>query len=499
MRREMARGAAWMVLFRMFDRAVGVLSTLLLARLLVPADFGLVAMALSVIAIIELATAFSFEVALIQKEHPERGHYDTAWTLNILIALGGALLTAALAYPTAQFYAEPRLTPVMVCIAGGWMIAGFENVGTVNFRRAMDFSSEFRLMAAKRLVSFAVTIAAALAFRSYWALVIGTVAGRCTGVVLSYAMQPFRPRFSLQHARELFSFSGWLLANNLAGVLLSRVPHFFVGRLFGAQTLGAYTVGSEIAQLAHTELVSPINRAMFPGYARLASDLVQFRKVCSEATGVILLVVLPVSFGVAIMAQPIVRVLLGERWVDAVPVIQILAFAGAVSAVTSNNMAAYLALGRPRLTTVILLARLGLFLTAVTLLPTTRGATLVAAAELLAALGSMLISLPILFRALDQRPGDYLANAWRPLMASVTAAALVHALNGIFSRDGSVASALAELAVGLPAGALAYVATLWLLWRLSGRPDTSEALVGRRVAQLLRSYRSEGRTAPADD
>ena len=141
-----------------------------------------------------------------------------------------------------------------------------------DFRRDMDFATEFRLLATKRMVTFCVTISAALMFRSYWALVIGMATGRIVGVVLSYAMQPFRPRFSLQCTRELFSFSGWLLVNNIASVVLSKVPHFFVGRAFGAQTLGAYTVGSEIAQLAHTELVAPINRAMFPGYSRLVID-----------------------------------------------------------------------------------------------------------------------------------------------------------------------------------------------------------------------------------
>src|SRR5450755_2679114 len=89
MRAEMARGAAWMVLFRLFDRSIGIVSTTVLARLLVPADFGLVAMAMSVIAIVELATAFSFEMALIQKPDPLREHFNTAWTLNILVALGG--------------------------------------------------------------------------------------------------------------------------------------------------------------------------------------------------------------------------------------------------------------------------------------------------------------------------------------------------------------------------------------------------------------------------
>src|SRR5690349_8288264 len=116
MRADMARGAAWMVLFRLFDRSVGIVSTAVLARLLVPADFGLVAMAMSVIAIIELATAFSFEVALIQKADPGREHYDTAWTLNILMAAGAALLTAALAAPAASMYGDQRLVAVMLCI-----------------------------------------------------------------------------------------------------------------------------------------------------------------------------------------------------------------------------------------------------------------------------------------------------------------------------------------------------------------------------------------------
>ena len=125
---DIAKGAAWMVLFRLLDRMIGIVSTVILARLLIPADFGLVAMAMSIIALIELATAFSFEIALIQKQDPQREHFDTAWTLNILIAVAGALLTAAVAYPAASFYGDPRLGPVMFAIGGAWLISGFENI-----------------------------------------------------------------------------------------------------------------------------------------------------------------------------------------------------------------------------------------------------------------------------------------------------------------------------------------------------------------------------------
>jgi len=481
MRAEMARGAAWMVAFRLFDRTVGVLSTTILARLLIPADFGLVAMAMSVIAIIELATSFSFEIALIQNPHPQREHYDTAWSLNVLLALGGATLTCVLAHAAASFYGDPRLVPIMFCIAGGWIVSGTENPGIANFRRRMDFAAEFRFMASKRVVMFLVSTSAAIVFRSYWALVFGMVTGRVVGTVLSYAMEPYRPRWSLARARELFSFSGWLLATNMAGVVLSRLPHFVVGRTFGAQSLGAYTVGWEIAQLAHTELVAPINRAMFPGYARLASEPEAFRRVCLEATAAILLVVLPTSFAVAVFAEPIVRLLLGVKWHDAVPIIQILAFSGAVSAITSNNASAYLALGRPHFSTMILFTRLSLFTVAALLFVRGHGMTVVAYSELVAALGSLLVSLPLLFRTVHIRLRDYLTGVWRPLAASLFGASGVYFALRLDESTPGLTTAIGQLALGLPLGLLLYLCSLWALWQVSGRPASIEPMLGRRI------------------
>ena len=358
MKREIARGAAWMLLFKAVDRALGIVSTLLLARLLVPADFGLVAMAMSVIAVIELATAFSFEIALIQNPCPQRKHFDTAWTLNVLFALGCGAAIAALASPAAAFYLEPRLISVMLVLAVAWAVAGLENVGTVEFRRAMDFRREFSFMAAKRSVSFLLTVALALLFRSYWALVIGTLLGRLAGVALSYVVHPFRPRFTLAASRELFGFSGWLLLNNLLGVAILRVPHFFVGRVNGPQALGLFTVGSELAYMPATELIAPVNRVLFPGFARLASDVARFRTTFVDIIAVIVSIVIPASIGIAAVAEPMVRVLLGQKWMEAVPVIQLLAPAGAIVALTSNNVSAYLALGRTELPPLIMLARI---------------------------------------------------------------------------------------------------------------------------------------------
>src|SRR5262249_10351616 len=158
--------------------------------------------------------------------------------------------------------------------------------------------------------------------------------------VLSYGMQPFRPRFSFAASRELFSFSGWLLLSNIIGVVGERIPQFVIGRLQGPAALGLFTVGAEIAYLPANELIAPINRAVFPGYARMASNPESLRQGFVDVIAVILVFVLPVSVGVAVIAQPLVQVLLGEKWLAAVPIIEILAPTAGIYAATSNNVSA---------------------------------------------------------------------------------------------------------------------------------------------------------------
>lgn len=485
MKREMARGAAWMVLFRLFDRSVGLVSTVVLARMLLPADFGLVAMAMSVIAFIELATSFGFDIALIQRKDPQRSHYDTAWTMNILLATGGGLVTAAAAFPAAAFYGDPRLAPVMLALAGAWALSGLENIGTVDFRRNMDFASEFRFLATKRVATFVVVICAALVFRSYWTLVAGTVAGRVIGIVLSYRMSPFRPRLSLQHTRELLSFSGWLVASNVAMTFLSRVPHFVVGRTFGAQSLGAYTVGAEIANLPHTELVAPINRAMFPGYSRLTGDLDLFRRTCLDATSAIFLLVMPICVGVALMAPEMVSILLGSQWGAAVPIIQVLCFSGAVSAMTANNMSAYQALGLPKLGTYTLIARALLLLAAVLVVGAGYGVIGIAYCELFAALGSLAISVPLLSRHLGMPWTLYFASLGRPLLASALMGYLLHALLPARVLHASALDAVFWLAVGSLTGVVVYPLIVAALWWVAGRRPGVETMIFERVRSMV--------------
>lgn len=470
-----ARGAAWMVGLRIVDRALGLISTIVLARLLVPADFGLIAMTMTFIALIELAGAFSFEIALIQNPHPTRAQYDTAWTLNLCFAFMCATLIALLAPVAAAFYAEPRLTLVMLAFAALWTISGFDNIGTVNFRREMDFGREFRFMLGRRIAGFVVTISCALLFRSYWALVAGQAASRAAGLWLSYSMSSYRPRLSFAARRDLFSFSSWLLISNVLGFALSRLTHFVVGRVHGAGALGLYTMSAELARMPSSELSAPINRAVLPGLSRVNQDLAKWRQVYLDVFATTVALSLPASIGLAMLAGVLIDVVLGPKWVESAPLMVILAVAGAIEAATSNSGVAYLSLGRSRMVAIISAIKLSVLAIGALVLSPLYGLIGVALAELLASVVTGCFSTPVLMRAVGLRGRDVLGAVWRPIVSTAVMTACLYALAGWpFDPPAGDHHGWAWLLQCIAAGAATYVATTGVLWHLCGQPDGPE-------------------------
>ncbi len=479
---HIAHGAAWMIFMRLADRALGLISMLVLARLLIPADFGLIAMAMSFIALIELAGAFSFDVVLIQRPNPTRIHYDTAWTLNFGFALGCALVMLALAPVAADFYNEPRLEIVMAVLAAGWAVQGVENIGIVNFRRNMEFSREFTFMFGKRLAGFVVTLILAYVLRNYWALVIGQLITRAAGVLLSYTLEPYRPRLSVAARRELFSFSGWLLISNVMAFGLARLSHFVVGRSLGTEPLGLYAVASEIARLPSTEVSAPINRAVFPGLARLSHDLAHLRQVFLDVVGFTIAITLPASIGLALVAAPLIEVALGPRWQGAATILAVLAVSGAVELIAANNSIVYLALGDPRTLAVWTALKLALLIGfAFALLPQF-GLLGMAIAELLASCAAVVITTIMTLRATGLRFSQLINVVWRPALATM---ALSVAVGSVLSREGSIGGSWFLLFAGISAGVVTYLVALAALWIASGRPAGAEQVVLGRVQAAL--------------
>lgn len=475
--RKMAKGASWLILFRLTDRSIGFVSTLILARLLVPADFGLIAMAMSILAFVGMLSAFSFDAALVQNANAKRHHYDTAWTLNVLFGFLNALLLLALALPAAQFYGEPRVAGVMVALAAICAISGFANIGIVAFQKDLDLHKEFILGITKKLIAFAVTISLAVWLASYWSLIAGTMVSSITGVLMSYRMHPYRPRFSLQARDDLFNYSKWMLLNNLLISLAHRVPDFVIGKVAGPASLGLYTVAYEISNLPTTELVFPISRAVFPGYSKMADDREALRSSFLDVLAVILLVTVPAGLGIIVLAEPFVHVLLGAKWVDAIPLIQVLGLFGVLRAAGSNTGAVYLALGLPRILTYLTVLFLAIMFPALWLLVREHGTTGAAYAVLLAAAIQLPFGYAVIMRQLNIGFGALLAVIWRPVAAGVTMAGVILSVQDIWFYSSAVKSNshVLELLTLVPFGVVVYVAATLGLWFLSGRPAGGES------------------------
>ena len=487
---EIAKGAVWMVAFKLIDRGVGLASTIVLARLLAPADFGLIAIAMMLIGALQLLFAFNFDVHLIQKADAGRDQFDTVWTFNVLFGMLCAALLAALAHFVAVFYREPRLEAVVYTLAVGCFAAGFANIGLVIFRREMRFDREFKYMLGKRLAPVLVTIPIAIWQQSYWALAIGQLTGTLASVLLSYYVSDYRPRFSLKAKSELFHASKWLFINNMLQFLNGRAAEFVIGKFAGVAGLGVYTISSEISTLPTTELVAPINRAAFPGYSRLAHDIDQLRNSFLGVISAIALFALPAGIGIVAVADLMVPAVLGWKWLSAIPLIQVLAVYGVLTALQTNIGYVYLAVGRPRLITAV--AGVQFVVLLALLLPATWywGATGAAWSFLITAICMVPVNQVLIARQLHLSAFAYGARLWRPALASLVMAFALLVLKRQLAPANEAHAYVLALLLCVAAGAAVYAATLYLLWRMSGRPDGVERACLDRVGDAVRKFGS---------
>jgi len=487
--RKVAKGALWMVMARLADRSVGFVSTLILARLLVPADFGLVAMATAVIAMLELLKSFGFDIALIQRSSAERRHFDTVWTFNIIAGFGVALIMAVIAPAVASFYKDPRLVPILLVLAIGSVITGFENVGVVAFRKELQFQREFWYQFLRRLAGFALTIPLAFVIRGYWALVIGTAISRVFGVALSYYMHPYRPKFSLKASRDLLSFSGWILATNVVQFANTQSATFLIGKTAGPAPLGLFTLSYQIAALPTSELVAPVNRAVFPAYARQADDERALKGSYLRVMQFFAVLGFPGALGLAFCAPLLVPILLGDKWLNATPLVAILSFHAMLVAVGSNNHYLYLARGKPGWTTVLGTIYAAMLLPALIYSSLKWGALGAAWAYLLTQAVFTPVYYAMVRRVLDVTVRDFFAVFHRPAIAALAmwpvVATVMRLTNATHApRLQQILALLATVA----AGAVTYSSVLILVWTLESRPEGAERDIGLLIRQRWRSW-----------
>ncbi len=436
--------------------------------------------------------SFGFDVVLIQKQAADDSHYDTAWTLQFLFGLLTGLLMLLAAPAIASYYEDPRLLGIARATAVLFVLNGAVNIGVVNFRKELNFQREFMFRGTIKFFSVIATIALALYFRSYWALVAGTLISAVLELGFSYYLSSYRPSFTLRAWREMMSFSAWLLLNSFVLFLNRRMSYLIIGKVLGVSSVGFLTLSNEFASLPNSELVAAVNRAAFPGYSKVAADKQALRKLYVDTLGAIVMVGIPGSVGVAVLAPVFVPVILGDKWLDTIPLIHLLGLAFALVSINTNAGYVFHAIGKPNVPAVANIFRASLLIGLLLLFLNHYG--LIGAAI---ATGTVaMIMFPAYFLllrwAIGLRLSQYLGAIYRPLIASVAMYCAVAQLayqqptvNLVPAASGNLWLLLEAIALGVGV----FAGTVMLLWLILGRPDGVE----RTALNLLRTRLNSAR------
>lgn len=466
-------------------RAIGLASTVILARLLAPDDFGVIAIALIIVGLLETIAYAGVDLALMRPGADTREHYDTAWTIQLI---QGALIAGVLlliAPWVAPFFSEARATAVIQVIALRPLIIGCQNIGTVAFRKELDFAKDFRFGLYTKLLNFTIVVGMAFWLRNYWALVAGMTTSSLIEVILSYVMHPYRPRLCLRRWREIWGFSQWLIISRAGAFLNRKVDEMVVGRLLGTSAMGGYHVANELATMPNSELVMPLRRAMFPTLAKVSENPAELERLFRLSFSAITAMCFSVGFGLMSIAPELVPIVLGDKWTSAVAAMRWLAVHAAFSSLILTLEMPLWVTGRTRLTATQTWLDLSLLIPMAYFAVTAYGVEGAAIARLAVSLVVLPVMVHFVASACRISALKLYGDLWRPLLAGLTMSAVLSLLT-----PDVIGSMPLTLALKILVGVALYPATLLLLWLLAGRPWGIEREAAKALSAFLAQRRS---------
>lgn len=329
-------------------QALRLLTNVILARMLVPADFGVVAVALVIIAVLEQLKDAGTGSAVIQR--PECGDrlLNSVFYLNIGlgVVLCGALFAAA--EPFARLLGSAEAAGVLRALAVVSLLTATGQIHQALLRRSLRFGTLAWINIASTGCTTVVSIVGAALGLAYWALALGFAAGALLSTALAWWLDPWRPGlcFDLNALRDVLGYSGNLLLSNLAVVFYSQVDKAFVGQAFGPAAVGVFTMAQRTVIGPATGVGSVVSDVTFPAFSRRQDDDAALGNAVIRSSNAVAVVMAPALAVLAALADPLVTVLLGGQWRASVPIIVLLCPVAAVQTITKNVSQIVLAKGR---------------------------------------------------------------------------------------------------------------------------------------------------------
>lgn len=307
--------ALWILSAQWVERLLGLISMVILARLLLPYDYGIAALAQAVVLFFQIILSDGTEAYLIRKTTVLEDDYNTAWTVRVILFIFiGILLYNAREF-IARFMEEPILIEVLSVSALSTIVTGFRNVGLIQFQKDLNYKPLFFIKFYQKLIGFTVSITIALIYKNYWALILGLLAFEFSNVALSYVYCSFRPKFTLVKFHEQWSFTKWLFVANISIFIRNKSISILVPKYIGASALGMYAMAYELANIPYSQVVAPIVTPVYASYTSVRHDKNQFSLMIIKVISIVSIILMPLYMGMYILAEDVILLLLGKTWV----------------------------------------------------------------------------------------------------------------------------------------------------------------------------------------
>ena len=324
--------------------AIGIV----LARALVPAEFGLIAMVVVFVAVSQTLLDGGFVTALIQKQDITTTDTSSVFYFNVLMAVFYSVVLWNIAPWVASFYDQPILRELLRALTLALMFTSIGLVHSSLLIRSIDFKTEFRVSLVAAIISGIIGITLALFGYGVWSLVAQQITHALSRVVTLWLVIDWRPSliFSFTALRRMFGFGSRLAIANVLNQVFENVYYVVIGRLFSAGELGLFTRAKTLQDLPSGVLSNMVSRVTLPVFASIQSDQERVKKGLKQALTVMMMVNTPIMIGMAIVSDPLIRVLFGPSWLPAVPYLQLLCATGFLLPLHVMNLNVLTALGR---------------------------------------------------------------------------------------------------------------------------------------------------------
>ncbi len=331
-------GGKWLTLGYVTDRLIGLISFFILARVLHPSDFGVMAIVLLVPNALQSFTDSGLTSAATQRSGDIRRYLDPLWSIQVIKSAGIALAVFFFGPLIASFFHMERAAEAIQFGGVFILIQNFANIGEIYFFKNLDFKKIFLRNTAKQIAYVTASITAGILLRSYWALVIGVFFLNATEAIATYVLHPYRPRFTLniRPLLELVSFGKWIFGQGILDEIYGATETSVIGRMAGATNIGFYTKAKSMAAVVPGFLSSTINMVSFPAYAKIKAFPDKVREGIIKTLHLLFFVVIPMIVVMLSAGGIVIRILLGSQWLPMLAAMQVFAFY--YGAATVNDM-----------------------------------------------------------------------------------------------------------------------------------------------------------------